>query len=189
MNASRTGNKGFTLIELLIVVAILAIAGAIAAPGISQMRQNTVLKTEARDLLSAFHTARLEAVRRNADVTISFIKGPYSPAGGVGEYTVFIDNGAGAGGVAGNRLPDGTEEVLIKKSIGAGVSMPLSANSDFPPLTSSAMATGFNYRGLPLFNGVDTPGVVLQNANSRFYRLEMSPTGTVRTRQNSTDSW
>jgi type IV fimbrial biogenesis protein FimT len=187
MNASRTGNKGFTLIELLIVVAILAIAGAIAAPGISQMRQNTVLKTEARDLLSAFHTARLEAVKRNANVTISFVKGPYSSAGGVGEYTVFIDNGAGAGGVAGNRLPDGDEEKIIEKTIGAGVSMPLSANSDFPG-TSPAMWTGFSYRGLPL-SGATPRGVVLQNANSRYYRLEMSPTGTVRTRQNSTDSW
>jgi type IV fimbrial biogenesis protein FimT len=187
MNASRTGNKGFTLIELLIVVAILAIAGAIAAPGISQMRQNTVLKTEARDLLSAFHTARLEAVKRNANVTISFVKGPYSSAGGVGEYTVFIDNGAGAGGVAGNRLPDGDEEKIIEKAIGAGVSMPLSANSDFPG-TSPAMWTGFSYRGLPL-SGATPRGVVLQNANSRYYRLEMSPTGTVRTRQNSTDSW
>jgi Tfp pilus assembly protein FimT len=179
---------------LLIVVAILAIAGAIAAPGISQMRQNTVLKTEARDLLSAFHTARLEAVKRNAAVTISFIKGPYSPAGGVGEYTVFIDNGAGAGGVAGNRLPDGDEEKIIERTIGAGVSMPLSTNSDFPPLTSSAMWTGFTYRGLPqeidsISHLPATGGVVLQNANSRFYRLEMSPTGTVRTRQSSTDSW
>ncbi|ALC16935.1 hypothetical protein DSOUD_2170 [Desulfuromonas soudanensis] len=186
MNASRMGNKGFTLIELLIVVAILAIASAIAVPGIRQMRQNTVLKSEARDLLSAFHTARLEAVSRNTDVTISFIKGAYSPAGGVGEYTVFIDNGAGAGGVAGNRLPDGDEEKIIEKAIGAGVSMPLSANSTFTG-TSPAMWAGFNYRGLPLENNLG--GVVLQNANSRYYRLVMSPTGTVRMQQSSTDSW
>jgi prepilin-type N-terminal cleavage/methylation domain-containing protein len=188
MNASRMGNKGFTLIELLIVVAILAIASAIAAPGISQMRQNTVLKSEARDLLSAFHTARLEAVKRNADVTISFIKGAYSPAGGVGEYTVFIDNNNDlvVDPSDGNRLPDAGEEVILRKAIGAGVSMPLSANSTFTG-TSPAMWTGFTYRGLPLENNLG--GVVLQNANSRYYRLVMSPTGTVRMQQNSTDSW
>jgi prepilin-type N-terminal cleavage/methylation domain-containing protein len=188
MNASRAGNKGFTLIELLIVVAIIAIAAGIVAPGISQMRQNSVLKSEARDLLSAFHTARLEAVRRNTTVTISFVKGAYSPAGGVGEYTVFIDEDAV--GDAGYRLPDADEEVILSKTIGAGVSMPLSANSNFEGV-SPAMWTGFTYRGLPLTDSgaPTTRGVVLQNANSRFYRLAMSPTGTVRTRQSSTDSW
>jgi type IV fimbrial biogenesis protein FimT len=188
MNKSRKGNKGFTLVELLIVIVILGIVSFIVSPALVQMRQNYVLKSEVRGLMSAFHTARLEAVKRNADVTISFIKGPYSPAGGVGEYTVFIDNGAGVGGVAGDRLRNGDEEVIAKKTMPSGVSMPLSTGSTFSG-TSPAMATGFNYRGLPLFNGVSTQGVVLQNANSRYFRIIMEPTGTVRLRQNSIDSW
>jgi type IV fimbrial biogenesis protein FimT len=185
MNKSRKGNKGFTLVELLIVIVILGIVSFIVSPALVQMRQNYVLKSEVRGLMSAFHTARLEAVKRNADVTISFIMGPYSPAGGVGEYTVFIDEDAV--GDPGYRLPDAGEEVLLKKTMPSGVSMPLSAGSNFEG-TSPAMWTGFNYRGLPL-TGAIPQGVVLQNANSRYVRIIMEPTGTVRLRQNSIDSW
>ena len=59
-----TNSKGFTLLELIIIIAILAITVAIAAPGLSTMIANNRISSSASDFASALQLAKAEAVAR-----------------------------------------------------------------------------------------------------------------------------
>lgn len=63
--------RAFTLIELLVVIAVLAIMAALAAPGMTQLVAGQRLKSAATDLHLTLMKARGEAIKRNADVTVS----------------------------------------------------------------------------------------------------------------------
>jgi prepilin-type N-terminal cleavage/methylation domain-containing protein len=65
-------SKGFSLIELIIVIAILGIVSAIAAPNFNKYRQNTNLKEAARDLSSDISLYRQRAVAENIRYQIVF---------------------------------------------------------------------------------------------------------------------
>ena len=67
---------GFTLIELLMVIVIMAILAAVAGPPMGKLIANQRLRATATDLHLALVKARTEAIKRNADITVS-------PTGGV----------------------------------------------------------------------------------------------------------
>lgn len=56
--------RGFTLFELIIVVAIVAILGAMAGPSFTTARQNAAQSSASNDVLAAFLMARSEAIKR-----------------------------------------------------------------------------------------------------------------------------
>ena len=62
--------KGFTLIELLVAVAILAILVSIGLPSFSEAVKNSKLSSAASCLSTALYSARSEAVKRSANVTV-----------------------------------------------------------------------------------------------------------------------
>ena len=63
-------NRGFTVIELLVVVAILSILMGVAAPSLRDLLMNATVTSQANDLMSAFATARSEAIRRGVRTAI-----------------------------------------------------------------------------------------------------------------------
>jgi type IV fimbrial biogenesis protein FimT len=65
--------RGFTLIELMVVVALAAILAAIAAPSFKSFVSGQRVKTAASDFAMAAILARSEAIKRNADVTITAV--------------------------------------------------------------------------------------------------------------------
>ena len=75
---SRARQSGFTLLELMVVIAVLAILSAVAAPSIATFISTQRLRNAAFDLVSDLLLARNEALNRQNNVVIS----PSSASGG-----------------------------------------------------------------------------------------------------------
>ena len=166
---------GFTMVELMIVIAVIAILTAIAVPNIISWLPNYRLKSAARDVVSNFQKAKMGAVKRNKDVVIQFTPGAYAASGQVGSYQVFVDDGSG-GGIEGDGIQNGSERVLAQVTMPKNVSL---YNTTFP-----GHLTGFNSRGLPT-SGVATYFALMRNNNSRYYRIALSPAGSIRLQMSS----
>jgi len=67
----RLPARGFTAIELMVVVAIVAILTAFAAPYMGQMIRKQALRTTSFDVFSSLTLARSEAIKRNVSVTMA----------------------------------------------------------------------------------------------------------------------
>lgn len=70
MSRSFAFKNGFTLIDLMIVIILIAIGAALAAPSFSNIIRETRLTTQANNLLASLQLARSEAVSRGIRVTI-----------------------------------------------------------------------------------------------------------------------
>ena len=105
-----TNSKGFTLLELMVVIAILGITTAIAAPGLSTMIANNRISSGASDFVAALQFAKAEAVARVNPVTLCKSTN-LTGCNGAGDWQqgwiVFSDENGDGGSDAG-------EEVLLK---------------------------------------------------------------------------
>ena len=77
MRARFLPARGFTTTELMVVLAIMGILAALAAPGMGAMMRTQRLKTAAFDVYSVLNFARSEAIKRNASVTITPVSGDW----------------------------------------------------------------------------------------------------------------
>ena len=83
MRKDAAGTSGYKLVELMIVVLIIGIASAIAAPAIMESRKNTILGEAARETYSIFETARARSLMRNAAMRVVITKGSVSAPGSI----------------------------------------------------------------------------------------------------------
>ena len=161
---------GFTMVELMIAIVVIAILSAIAVPNIINWLPNYRAKAAARDIISNFQKAKMEAVKENSDVIIQFTPGAYSPAGQVGSYRIFVDDAD-----PGNKgVFDVGEPILAQVTMPKNVSL-YSANF------SATTTTGYNSRALPLNLG----NVRIRNNKSRYYEASLSTAGHVRLQMSS----
>ncbi len=76
MLSRREGHEGgFTITEILIVVALVGVLLAAAAPSLSSMFINNRLDTAANELMAALNFARSEAIRRGTNVRVESAAG------------------------------------------------------------------------------------------------------------------
>ncbi|QYR52537.1 GspH/FimT family pseudopilin [Lysobacter soyae] len=61
---------GFSLVELMVVVALISIIGAIAAPNVVQMTRRARLTNAGNEFVGAMQTARMTAVSRRETVSL-----------------------------------------------------------------------------------------------------------------------
>lgn len=66
----QSSEGGFTLLELVITVAVLAIALGIAIPSFQGITNRNRLTGVANEMVAAVQLTRMEAIRRNARVTL-----------------------------------------------------------------------------------------------------------------------
>ena len=155
----RFSQQGFTLLELVPIVSVIGLIAAIAAFSIPEWRRNVRLRTTARDVISSFQFARVEAAKRNAEILVQVTVG----GAGVGDCTVFIDNGLG-GGTADDSTPNGNETIRI---LALPPRVSISSTSISPYV--------FNTRGIPTSGG----GTVRLTNGDRTYDVVLSPAGAI----------
>jgi len=189
----RKNEKGFTLVEIMVVVVIMAIAAAAAGVQMKNRATNRRVKNAAADMFSAFQQAKMQAVNNRANVL--FILNPVSPStlNNPSTYSLFIDDGSG-GGIAGNEIPDGNEQILINAPVAPNFrqiprnSVPYDVNMTIN--FNTAGNPGFNSRGLPYQGRIGS--VVFDNNNdkngdgdltnddARWYRISLSVAGYIK---------
>ena len=155
----RFSHQGFTLIELIVIIAVIGLLAAITALSIPGWRANITLRTTARDVVSNFQFARVEAAKRNSPILVQVTAG----GAGVGDCTVFIDNGQG-GGTASDSTPNGGEVIRVLELPGR---MSISSTTISPYV--------FNTRGIPTSGG----GTVRLTNGDKTYDVILSPAGAI----------
>ncbi len=121
--------------------------------------------------------AKAEAAARNQTVGVIFapvvcMAAPVTtvPSPG-GSYQVFVDDGSG-GGVAGNLVLDGGEQVINN------VTMPNNVALCATNFTFGATTVGFTSRGVPVFNRIGS--ATISNDQNRTIQLTLSTAGVIR---------
>jgi type IV fimbrial biogenesis protein FimT len=106
-----THSKGFTLLELIMVIAILGIAMAFAAPGLSTMVSNNRISAAVNDFVAAQQFTKAEAASRVNPATLCKRNAAGSDCVGGGDWSagwiVFSDNN-------GDATVDADDTVLLR---------------------------------------------------------------------------
>lgn len=70
LRAFRNRARGFTLVEMMVVVALVAILGALAVPNFRDLLLNQRLASNTSDFVAALNLARTEAMKRSQRVRL-----------------------------------------------------------------------------------------------------------------------
>lgn len=88
--ARARGRAGFSLVELMITIAVLAIIIAISAPSFTGVFNGNRLTSRANELVASLQSARSEALRLNAPVTVCRSLDGVTCAGSAGSWDQWI---------------------------------------------------------------------------------------------------
>ena len=70
--------RGFTLVELMVVIVLLAIIAAVAAPGLQNLLENNQITSTSNRLVGSMNFARSQALREGRQVTVQALDGDWN---------------------------------------------------------------------------------------------------------------
>ena len=104
----RKQNQGFTLLELIVIIGILGLTMAFAAPGLGEMIQNNRISGAANDYVAAMQFAKAESAARISPVTLCKRNNAGTGCTGGGDWSqgwiVFADENGDSGVDAGETI-------------------------------------------------------------------------------------
>jgi Tfp pilus assembly protein FimT len=157
-------NSGLTAFELAVMLAILASIAAFVMPPYLKWIRTYRIREAAVTLKVDIEMAKTRAIRENAFVVIQFE---------AKNYTIFVDDGEGAGGVSEDWTLNG-EEILLRNRPFTGT-----VRIDLDDTTFADNRTRFNGRGRIGNQGkvtlVNSQGNQRQlDINNRFGRIDVN---------------
>jgi type IV fimbrial biogenesis protein FimT len=157
-------NSGFTAFELAVTIAIATVIAAMVMPPYMNWLRGHRLRGAATNLMADLELAKIRAIRENAFVVVQF------RADG---YTLFLDNGDGAG-TEGDWIRNGGEILVRERDLPSGVTIDLAA------MTLASHRMRFNGRGIPPeINAAEIITIENTNGQSRIRLNRLGHTETV----------
>ena len=167
-HGEHRSSKGFTLPELLVVLAIIGIASAVAAPSVASWLTNWRTKTMARQLMTDLQAARMGAIAQtcSSTVTIDALGNKYTIQ--VNGATVGIPRQLNAQNitVGGNTEPN----PYFTPGVALGWT---------PATAQTTWTITFNSMGVPSFNPANVTTATISQGGAASYTLQVSPTGGI----------
>lgn len=166
-----TKKLGFTIVELLVAMVILAVLAAIAIPGFARWLPNYRLRQAARDMFSNFQLAKLTAIRRGSNCTVTFNQ----PIGGqTYDYVVYVDSD--------NDLEYDAGEQVITKVLWTDYKGVDDSGLTFANNDDGLPSIAFRSNGLTRNNagGFGAGTVSLVNQNNKTADVVVSSVGNIR---------
>jgi type IV fimbrial biogenesis protein FimT len=112
--------SGFTLVELMVVMTIVAVLSAMAAPAMREMVARYQTSVVADQVVTALSTARMEAIRRSGNVVLEKINGTTNPCANNQQWSCGVRLWAD---VNRNGAREGTDVILREFDVPAGISL------------------------------------------------------------------
>jgi len=154
--ARLSRDAGVTLTELMVVILIIAITSAMAAPNFLQWVARYQLKQAVTELHSNLNMARMTAMNRNTTVTVDLAAGVVDPADGKPKITAtFTDAG------------------------GTVVLPPQRMTPEIRTLAGAAQIR-FSSRGLRTGGGTGAQTIQLTNSRGLSYQIQVTAAGKAR---------
>ena len=172
-------HQGFSVIELIVVVSLIVILAALAAPSMSSYSPSYNSKKAAREIVSQMQLARIHAIKNRVTTVVVFYPDTFSPADQANSFLIYEDTNS-------DWIQDSDENVLVQRTY-----MPPNVNltsaiftSNLSGDTTDTLSCGFDSQGLAARAKGSvvyvTGDVQLKNSKDQTRTISINPFGKTK---------